>query len=640
LAGGTVAVPVVVTNAAGLASAAVTINYDLQVLAFDSVTSGNLAQNYSMQYSSTAEGTIKIAAVLSTAAPSGNGTLAILHFHGNSGAVPGLLSLVTLADRTLGGQYGRDLAWSQTISHVDGSVTVVSSTQDSNNNGYPDWYEEANFGGPTNMTVVIFPTISQHPASQTINIGGNAIFSVTAGGTSPSYQWRFNGVTIESATLSSYTRSNAQLADAGSYSVVVSNAAGSVTSSSATLTVKPCVIKLLNPVVNADSSIALTWGLDAGTSVNFEYKNSLLDAQWTSIGSFVASSTTLVISNAPPTNSQRFYHLTAPCGTSDVAGVIPLSLLGNSDSFVSIPFARTSAARGSIAAIASNVVSVISDDGSVWSPNQFVYVGGTQTNNYYLRLTSGTAEGKSFPITGNDATSVNLDLGSDRLSGVTVNDSVVIEPYWTLDSVFPAGRGVNISPTLGNRNTEVLIPDLANVGINLSSAKIYFFHVGIWKQVGQGSVDHGSDILQPNTYFLVRHNVATNTTLMSSGVVIPSKLVTRLSTSPITKRDNYVGLMRPITNSLAASGLINTGAFAASPLPGSRTDELLVFDNSVVQKNKSSSAVYYYWNNAWRRVGSGSADVGSVPVLTPGMGFIIRKATNAASIDWTNQKNW
>ncbi|MDB6058991.1 MAG: hypothetical protein JWO95_2835, partial [Verrucomicrobiales bacterium] len=250
------------------------------------------------------------------------------------------------------------------------------------------------------------------------------------------------------------------------------------------------------------------------------------------------------------------------------------------------------------------------------------------------------AEGKIFPIVSNDTTSVTLNLGADTLSGLTANDSVVIEPYWTLASIFPGGRGVNISPTAGNRNTEVLIPDLASVGINLSAAKVCFFNAGIWKQVGQGGADHGSDILQPNTYFIVRHNVATNTTFTSSGAVIVSKLVTRLTTSATSKQDNFIGLMRPVTNSLVNSGLVSSGAFAISPLPGNRTDELLVFDNAVVQKNKSSAAVYYYWNNAWRRVGAGSLDVGALPVLTPGSGLIIRKATNASFVNWTNQKNW
>ena len=50
------------------------------------------------------------------------------------------------------------------------------------------------------------------------------------------YQWRFAGADLLNATNSTYTRSNTQPADAG-YSVVVSNYAGSVTSSVAVLTV-------------------------------------------------------------------------------------------------------------------------------------------------------------------------------------------------------------------------------------------------------------------------------------------------------------------------------------------------------------------------------------------------------------------
>jgi DNA/RNA endonuclease G (NUC1) len=89
-----------------------------------------------------------------------------------------------------------------------------------------------------NSSGVTAPTIASQPQPQTVNVGQAAIFSVTANGTAPlGYQWQFNGGAIAGATLSSYTRSNAQLADAGIYSVVVSNSAGIVVSSNALLTV-------------------------------------------------------------------------------------------------------------------------------------------------------------------------------------------------------------------------------------------------------------------------------------------------------------------------------------------------------------------------------------------------------------------
>jgi uncharacterized protein (TIGR02597 family) len=91
---------------------------------------------------------------------------------------------------------------------------------------------------------------------------------------------------------------------------------------------------------------------------------------------------------------------------------------------------------------------------------------------------------------------------------------------------------------------------------------------------------------------------------------------------------------------LDQSQLASSGAFASSLLPGTRTDELLVFDNSSAQRNKSAVAVYYFWDSAWRRVGAGAAIVGSDPVFTPGTGFIIRKATNTTSSIWVNSPNY
>ena len=85
----------------------------------------------------------------------------------------------------------------------------------------------------------VAPTISTQPASLTVTVGQIATFTVTAAGTAPlAYQWQKNGANIAGATTATYTTPATTGADNGTtFDVVVSNAAGSITSQQATLTV-------------------------------------------------------------------------------------------------------------------------------------------------------------------------------------------------------------------------------------------------------------------------------------------------------------------------------------------------------------------------------------------------------------------
>jgi hypothetical protein len=92
------------------------------------------------------------------------------------------------------------------------------------------------------------PVITVQPASRTNVIGSTANFGVAASGDLPlTYTWLFNGNTIPGATSYGYDRTNVQNADAGNYSVIISNSFGSVTSSVATLTVTASGLMLYEP---------------------------------------------------------------------------------------------------------------------------------------------------------------------------------------------------------------------------------------------------------------------------------------------------------------------------------------------------------------------------------------------------------
>jgi len=87
------------------------------------------------------------------------------------------------------------------------------------------------------------PSVSSQPSNQTVCAGVSANFSVTANGTSPSYQWRrntinlSNGGNISGATSATLTINPAGSSDAGSYDVVITAACGIATSDAATLTI-------------------------------------------------------------------------------------------------------------------------------------------------------------------------------------------------------------------------------------------------------------------------------------------------------------------------------------------------------------------------------------------------------------------
>jgi hypothetical protein len=97
-------------------------------------------------------------------------------------------------------------------------------------------------------TPQLAPNIIGQPANQTVSQGQTATFTVTATGIpNPSYQWLKNGSPISGATGATLTISNAVRTNAGSYSVIVSNGAGSAASSSATLTYTGNVLPVANP---------------------------------------------------------------------------------------------------------------------------------------------------------------------------------------------------------------------------------------------------------------------------------------------------------------------------------------------------------------------------------------------------------
>ena len=133
--------------------------------------------------------------------------------------------------------------WWGLYASMVGPDTVLSTNALLKGYGVPSGVAARDFLEHLSISELYFNAI---PHSATVRAGSSITLSALAATTgSPlSYQWRFNGASIGGATAASLMVSNIQPADAGSYTVVVTNMTESLTSLPAILTV------LLPPAIN------------------------------------------------------------------------------------------------------------------------------------------------------------------------------------------------------------------------------------------------------------------------------------------------------------------------------------------------------------------------------------------------------
>jgi hypothetical protein len=125
-----------------------------------------------------------------------------------------------------------------------GSTLTINNVNQTNQGQYFVVVSNADshIGSATATLTITIPSILSQPATnQTILQGGNFTATATAGGANPlSYQWFFNVTNpVVGATTNRLTLTNVQPANAGNYTLRITNSFGSVTSSIAALTVVP-----------------------------------------------------------------------------------------------------------------------------------------------------------------------------------------------------------------------------------------------------------------------------------------------------------------------------------------------------------------------------------------------------------------
>ena len=136
------------------------------------------------------------------------------------------------------------------------------------------------------------PTFTTQPTGQTLAASSSATFSAAATGTPPpTFQWAKNGTAIAGATNPVYTLTGVQSADAGLYTAIATNSAGSATSNAAQLTVT-----VANPAVApAFTTQPAAQSVTVGTGFTFSAAASGTPAptyQWMKDSSSIAGATT------------------------------------------------------------------------------------------------------------------------------------------------------------------------------------------------------------------------------------------------------------------------------------------------------------------------------------------------------------
>ena len=313
------------------------------------------------------------------------------------------------------------------IGGATASYYIVANAQSTNAGNYSVVITNA-AGSATSsnalLTVNIPPSITVQPQSQTVIPGTNVTFSVVATGTaSLGYQWRFNGTNLAGATGTNYTKNNVQPADAGYYSVVVTNMAGSVTSLSASLTVAaPPAITVPPASQTVVQGTNVTFWVSATGTVPLSY-------QWRFNGTNLAGATgtNYTKNNVQPADAGNYSVVVSNAGGSVASADALLTVL--------VPPVITSGPASQTVAQGSNVTFSVSATGTPPLSYQWKFNGaniaGATTNSYTTNNVQLANAGTYSVVVTNaagNAASVNAVLTVVAISGIVVDGASPVVP--------------------------------------------------------------------------------------------------------------------------------------------------------------------------------------------------------------------
>ena len=265
---------------------------------------------------------------------------------------------------------------------------------------------------------------------------------------------------------------------------------------------------------------------------------------------------------------------------TDPVGYITISCLGGSDTVTSVPLAQTTA-------IASTVASVDSNNSQI-TINLNNLTANDYQDSHYVRFGEGSAlEGAKMTISANTADTLTLVVQSGyNLGNVSVDDEVEIIPHITLAGLFASVSSIPDS-------TEVFFFENSTDGINKSSSGGYIYFSPDWYDANDFSVVNGA-VLFPDDALIVRvpGDSSNDFDLINSGAVPTVGHSFSVVTGGSGATDNFIAPQVPGEVEIAT--LFSNAA---------DNDEILVFDNTVREQNKSSSGGYIYFAPNWYDAG-------------------------------------
>ncbi len=302
----------------------------------------------------------------------------------------------------------------------------------------------------------VSPSISVQPSSMVVTSGSSASFSVTATGTAPlSYQWRKNSTAISGATSSILSIGSVASIDAGTYDVVVTNAAGSVTSNAATLivnvpiaitghptgsSVNPGASKTFSVTATGTTPITYQWSKDgspiagaSSSSLTLSGISSLDAGSYSvvvsnSISSATSNAAVLTV-NAPVVFSIQPANVAVTSGSSatfsvSVTGTAPITyqwrkdgaaIAGATNASLTISNAQ-SASIGAYSVLVSNMVNSLSSNTATLTVNSPVVI---TTQPVSAVINPGSSATFSVSATGTAPMSYQWRKNLSAISGAT-----------------------------------------------------------------------------------------------------------------------------------------------------------------------------------------------------------------------------